>query len=182
MSSAVTTVTLLATSGSGVGKRVADTMTGSGESEESGASAAEATALSDEATAHAAARQAAQKRLFFMEIKAPAMTNDPCRHSGNPQPPAHPGRKQDDGARQVSWLPGRCYRSPSRGIASVAHRTIARRLQLRGQPRYQTAFPFKPVKRDLARLKAGAVYRIKHRCKQDPAIPCRAIGEPISIL
>jgi len=71
------------------------------------------------------------------------MTTPTGRHSGYPQPPAHPGRKQDDGARQVSWLPGHRHRSPSRGITSVAHRTIARRLQLRGQPRIETAFPFK---------------------------------------
>jgi hypothetical protein len=32
-----------------------------------------------------------------------------------PQFPAHPGRKQDDGARQVSWLPGLCSRPPSQG-------------------------------------------------------------------
>jgi hypothetical protein len=34
------------------------------------------------------------------------MTTPTGRHSGYPQPPAHPGRKQDDGARQVSWLAG----------------------------------------------------------------------------
>ena len=28
-----------------------------------------------------------------------------------PQSPAHPGQKQDDGARQVSWLPGLCFLS-----------------------------------------------------------------------
>ncbi len=32
-----------------------------------------------------------------------------------PLPPAHPVRTQDDSARQVSWLPGRCLHSPSQG-------------------------------------------------------------------
>src|ERR1700693_2284552 len=32
-----------------------------------------------------------------------------------PQFPAHPGWQQDDGARRVSWLPGRSLRSPSQG-------------------------------------------------------------------
>ena len=84
------------------------------------------------------------------------MTTPTGRHSGYPQPPAHPGRKQDDGARQVSWLPGHRYRSPSRGITSVAHRTIARRLQLRGQPRVENRVPFQiPLRGTLRVLKPG---------------------------
>jgi len=42
-----------------------------------------------------------------------------------PQLPAHPGRKQDDSVRQVSWLPGLRLLPPSRRLsASVAFGSI----------------------------------------------------------
>jgi hypothetical protein len=45
------------------------------------------------------------------------MTTPTCRHNGvSRKLPPHPGRKLDDGARQVSWLPGRGLRSPSQGL------------------------------------------------------------------
>src|SRR5262245_61932430 len=111
------TVTLLANSLSGVGMRVAETITdsaASGESGELGESAA-AAAATPAPSDRAVAQRSRSTEKWGINIRPPHMTNPTGRHSGYPQPPAHPGRKQDDGARQVSWLPGRRSRSPSRG-------------------------------------------------------------------
>ena len=80
---------------------------------------------------------------YWKGILAPARatpTSSPLRFT--PLHPAHPGRIQDDSARQVSWLPGRCsvhLPKTSKGLSGFSD--FARRLQLRGQPRCQTAFP-----------------------------------------
>jgi hypothetical protein len=57
-------------------------------------------------------------RLQTLKIRPrSAMTTPTCRHNGvSRKLPPHPGRKLDDGARQVSWLPGRGLRSPSQGL------------------------------------------------------------------
>ena len=54
---------------------------------------------------HAATRHDFEKR--FANIRAPRRRLHLSPRRFPPQSPPHPGRKQDDGARQVSWLPVR---------------------------------------------------------------------------
>src|SRR5205823_5461376 len=54
-----------------------------------------------------------------------------------PLRPAHPGRPQDDGPRQVSWLAGSVLSSVFPTPCGTSDTwTKARRRQLRGQPRF----------------------------------------------
>src|SRR5690606_12715913 len=60
--------------------------------------------------------------------------------------PAHPGPEKDDSPWQVSWLGGSSPLSAFPPVKAVANKKEARRLQLRGQPRFRAigavAFPF----------------------------------------
>jgi hypothetical protein len=94
-----------------------------------------------------------------------------------PQSPAHPGRKQDDSARQVSWLPGLCLRPPSQGCCLSGMWTTARRSQLRGQPRSQTAFPY-PFREPRAYLNANS--GLHSRSMRDRRDFCRGLRKSLA--
>jgi hypothetical protein len=72
------------------------------------------------------------------------------RHAGAPEHTAHPGRVKDDRDGQVSWLTGQRHvraafpdiRPDQGAFSPVANGARARRLQLRGQPRFRTRVPF----------------------------------------
>jgi hypothetical protein len=97
-----------------------------------------------------------------------------------PQSPAHPGRKQDDSARQVSWLPGLSLRPPSQGSRLSGSWTTARRSQLRGQPRSRTAFP-DPFREPRAYLNANSGARSgSMRDRRDLFGPAEILGRRVA--
>jgi hypothetical protein len=117
------TLTLLATWLAGVGSLVALTMIVSSLKSWARAASGAARAVSateeytmDFNTAFSWLQESARNLSGYgYAIECPATTPilSPLRFT--PLHPAHPGRLQDDGARQVSWLPALRFRPPSQG-------------------------------------------------------------------